>query len=331
MSDPFGRQSLVDGLAGLVGRSRLVTITGPAGVGKSHTARAVVAVLSSPRLVWVAVDASRSVRLDALVARELIGAQFAARDPSQAVVDAIGAAEVLLVLDGVDQVSGVGEVVEAWLAACTGLRVLVTSQRRLASRRERVVAVEPLAVDGDGDVAAIPAVAFFVEAAVAAGIRIDVTESSTSLQVIGERCGGLPWALLVTSGWLSVYTAEELAEVLATSSTLFTGGAVDMAERHRRLDELVEWSTRDLTADEFELLVCVWRSCRAGWHEAFWVRRLAVMSMRTSAAWSRVIVWSSGLMVVPGGCSTCLARCACSSVRNRTTSRIDAGRSSPSW
>jgi energy-coupling factor transporter ATP-binding protein EcfA2 len=253
---PVGREAVLGDAAQLLAVERLVTLTGPAGVGKSHLARAIVDVMGSSAgpVAWADVHTSDHTQLADAIARALVGAGFGARDAIEAAVAAVGSDPVLLVLDGLDHV-GDRAVVSTLLDRCAGLRVLATSQRRLGVRDERVVLVAPLSLAPvTDDPTSASAVQLLVELAERSGIAVDRDRDAAHLVAVCEQCAGLPWAIELVESWLAVYKPAELAAALRQSVDLYAGGRPDMADRHRDLESLVEWSTRGLDDDERDVL-----------------------------------------------------------------------------
>ena len=262
-TSPFGalvgRESELAELAALLRSDRLVTLTGPGGVGKSHLARAAVARLrGTVRVAVVDLDPLGDVAgVAEAAARAVIGERYGATDPVSALEAALGDGELLLVLDCFDHAFRETSDVLALLGRCPGLRVLVTCQRRLGLRSERVLTVAPLAVPGpDADPWTSPAVVLLAELVRRSGRRVSRAEGR-HLGEISRRAAGVPLALELVAGWVAVYSPAQLAERLAASLDLFTGGGPDLPDRHRDLRSLIRWSTAQLTAGEREVLTAV--------------------------------------------------------------------------
>lgn len=147
LSSFIGRERELTALASLLATQRLVTLTGPAGIGKTRLAVRTVRALGDrdgPDVVWAELGALPEPCWDRL------GADLAER---------LGGREALLVLDGCEQLGEAGAGLAAeLLRRLPGLRILATSQRRLRLAGEAVLAVPPLSVPTESSVQPLPAV-----------------------------------------------------------------------------------------------------------------------------------------------------------------------------
>ncbi|GAA1880815.1 AfsR/SARP family transcriptional regulator [Lapillicoccus jejuensis] len=254
--------------AGEVGRlledgARLVTLTGPGGVGKTRLALEVAHRLAAATSHTTAGDAVRQVRfvgldtvadgdqLLAAVAADL-GLGLSGDDPVPSVAAATEGRPTLLVLDNCEQVTGAGAAVGRLLAAATGVAVLATSRAPLRVRGEQERPVEPLALPhagaGTDAVAAAPAVALF--AARARTARPDFRLDASTAGPVTEICtalDGLPLALELAAARLRVLDLTSLAARLDRALSVLTGGAGDLPARHRTLRATLDWSHDLLT------------------------------------------------------------------------------------
>ena len=254
-----GREADLAELTALVRQERLVTLAGPGGVGKTRLAFAAVERLR-PTIAAVVVDLDplgATVSVAEAAARAVIGERYGATDPVAALEAALGERELLLVLDCFDHAVRDASDVITLLARCPGLRLLITCQRRLGLRSERVVSVAPLAVPTAGaDPWSSPAVVLLADLIRRTGRRV-VRSEGPHLAEISRRAAGVPLALELAAGWVAVYSPAQLAERLSASLELFTGGGPDLPDRHRDLRTLLRWSTAQLTAGEREVLTAV--------------------------------------------------------------------------
>lgn len=257
----IGRDAEVDRLRGLVndGEHRLVTITGPGGVGKTRLALEVLA-----REAWafpggaVAVDLA-PVRQHALVTSRIMAAlglpEARDDDPLDALVRHLRGLRVLLVLDNLEQLTGAAPVLADLVARCPDLIVLVTSRAPLRVRAEHEVVLPPLATPEADDVDTVrgsPAVALLLDRAAAAGSPTPVTDDdAATLAAIVRQLDGLPLALELAAAGLRLLTPAILLARLAQSG--LDAGPRDLPARHRTMASVLDWSMELLEPEEVDL------------------------------------------------------------------------------
>jgi predicted ATPase/DNA-binding NarL/FixJ family response regulator len=254
--------------------TRLVTLTGPPGVGKTRLAVAAAAAVVERFRDGVGFVDLTSIRDPALVPFELAGVLGvdAADNPSDTLARTLGAKHVLVVLDNFEHVLDAARTLVGPLDACARLRLLVTSRERggppappggagerLHLHAEREVPVQPLALPAD-DVtdpdrfAATPAVALLLQWVRAFQPDFAVTGGNReALAEICVRLDGLPLAIELAAARLKLFTPGELTFRLRHRMSLLTGGARDIPERHQTLHAALAWSHNLLGADEREL------------------------------------------------------------------------------
>ncbi len=249
---------------------RLVTITGPGGIGKTRLALEAARTLEAEHdAVWF-VDLS-SVEHAALVAPTIASALGVRVEGSEAVLDVLGdrlaGARALLVLDNVEQVSDAAPDLAGLLAAAPGLRLLVTSRVLLRLRGEHDVALPPLATPEDDDVAGVAASA-------AATMVVDrarqarpsfalTTENAPAVAGITRLTEGVPLAIEIVAARLRLLSPQALQARLGDRLDLRTTD-VDRPARQQTLRATVDWSVRLLGADERRLLARL-SVCSGGW------------------------------------------------------------------
>ncbi len=247
---------------------RLLTLTGPGGIGKTRLAVQAAADLSDRFRDGVYfVDLSRarnaSAALQALV--EALGADVARReDLREALAHELESRHLLLLLDNLEQVMEVADDVAALLERSPSLKVLVTSREALRLRGEQVYPVAPLTLpDGAAPLGAAyasrsAAVRLFVERARQA--RPDFQLTDVNAEAVAEICArldGLPLAIELAAARLSFLSAVELRDRLRDHLELLRDGPRDLPARHRTLRDTIEWSYALLDDDEravFQLL-----------------------------------------------------------------------------
>jgi predicted ATPase len=238
---PVGRNRELAELRALIegGETRLITITGPGGIGKTTLARTLAADLTD-RFgdgLWFA-------DLSATNAGDQVEAQVAAAICSHGgVVDHLRGRNSLLVLDNFEQVMEAAPSVAGWLDGCASLVVVVTSREVLRLRAEHEYPLAPLGSDA--------AVALFEARAraVSPQFRADQQE----LERLCERLDGMPLALELAATRTRTLTPEQLLSRLDQRFSLLTSGARDVPERQRTMEATVAWSYDLLDPHEREL------------------------------------------------------------------------------
>ncbi|MEV7005309.1 BTAD domain-containing putative transcriptional regulator [Streptosporangium sp. NPDC051022] len=288
---PPPRQGLTAQLSSFVGReaelarleelrdSRLVTIVGPGGTGKTRLAieaagrgpREVCFIDLSPLDPSLDGDSSLggggSLGGGSQVPRAVLGALGLreggprspyAHDPAARLVTALAGQEPLLVLDNCEHViTDVAALVRRLLGECPGLSVLATSREPLGITGETLVPLAPLATppQGSSPSAALgyPAVRLFADRAAAVRQAFEVGPDNVETVVrICSELDGLPLAIELAAARLRSFTVEEIATRLAEHGRfrLLSRGDRTAAARHRTLRAVVEWSWDLLTPDE---------------------------------------------------------------------------------
>jgi predicted ATPase len=243
---------------------RLVTLTGPGGVGKTRLAvqAALDAADRFPDGVrFVPLAGVRDPQLVPSAIAQAVGVQEAGeRLLAERLADALVAQPPLLLLDNFEHLLDAATLVTALLAACPKLRVLVTSRAALRVRAEREVAVPPLALPdlrGATSVEAVarsPAVDLFVERAAAA--RGDWVLTPTDVPVVAQICrrlDGLPLAMELAAARTKLLSPPALLARLSNRLELLTTGPRDLPERQRTLRDTIAWSDELLGAPERRL------------------------------------------------------------------------------
>ena len=263
----LGRERAVDEVAGLLERPevRLVTLTGPGGVGKTRLAVAVGERLRDrfgAGTAFVPLDAvTDSGQVLAAIGRAAGADLASAGAPLEALAETFGDGAWLLVLDNLEQVVQAAPDLGGLLARGPGVAILATSRTVLGLRAEREYPVPPLALPtGSGaasvaEVAASPAVALFVDRARAVRPGFALTEGNAAAVVeICRRLEGVPLAIELAAARTRLLDPPALLDRLAASLDALGTGAVDLPERQRTLRATVEWSVGLLEDAERSLL-----------------------------------------------------------------------------
>jgi predicted ATPase/DNA-binding CsgD family transcriptional regulator len=241
--------------------TRLLTLTGPPGVGKTRLALAVAGAVSARFADGVVLVDLSPVRDPDLVLPEVARALGLRDSPGGSLTERLGHVladrELLLVVDNCEHVLAAGPELAAPLRTCAGLRLLATSRERLNLGGEREVPVPPLALPGLGDLteparlAAVPSVALLV--ARVRDVRPDFAVTAANAAAVAEVClrlDGLPLALELAAARTKLFGLGELADRLRSRMGILTSNARDAPARHRTLRAALEWSHELLAADE---------------------------------------------------------------------------------
>ena len=236
---------------------RLLTLTGPGGIGKTRLALHVAAESASAfpdGLAFVDLSPVSDPELVLPTLARAFGVREAGDVPLRTLLaSALGERALLLALDNVEQVVAAVPHLVALLTACPRLTMLVTSRVVLHVSGEHVYPVPPLALPNPVEVTGAPsprveamrseAVTLFVARARAAAPGFELTEMNAPvIAAICVRLDGLPLAVELAAAWVRVLPLPMLLERLAHRLPLLTGGVRDLPERQRTMRAAIAWS-----------------------------------------------------------------------------------------
>jgi predicted ATPase/class 3 adenylate cyclase len=226
--------------------ARLVTITGPGGAGKSRLALEVAAVAATERpvhLVGLAPIAEHELVPSTIA--HAIGVRESGTEPLLAAIgNRLNGTEALLYLDNLEHLAQAAAHVAELLDRAPDLQILATSRAPLNLSTERVLPLEPLAIED--------AVTLFVELAAARGVVLQ-TDALESVREICRRLDGLPLAIELVAARLVVLPPAEIVRALGEGLALRMEGPVDLPERQRTLRAAIDWSYSRLTGSQRDL------------------------------------------------------------------------------
>lgn len=251
VNELIGREDDVAEAHALLGKTRLLTLIGPGGVGKTRLALEVARAVPAEQVVLVELAAVREAEvLDAVAAEvglrdDVVGmpAPAVGRELSKRLAEALAARPSLLVLDNCEHLAdAVAELVGLLLGEASGLRVLATSREPLGLAGEHLLEVNPL----------VPAAAeqLFRERAAAAAGAVDDAEA---VAAVCRRLDGIPLALELAATRVRALGVRGLAAKLDDRFRLLAGGR-GVPERQRTLRATIDWSWELLSEDEQILL-----------------------------------------------------------------------------
>ena len=295
LSTFIGREREVSEVRALVESSRLVTLTGAGGAGKTRLGLQVAAELldGSGDGVWlvelaavttedtVAPAVSEALRLGAQPARQ-------ARPVLETLLDALAPQDVLIVLDNCEHLIGAcAKTAELILRRCPRVHLLATSREPLGIGGETIYRVPSLSLPGPDDTGpaaagSSDAVALFAARASAHGVGLPADEQTGSLVVsICRRLDGMPLAIELAAARLRSLSLAELHDRLDQRFRLLTGGSRTALARQQTLRATVGWSYSLLTGAEQVLL-----------------GRLSVFAAGFGLDAAEAVCWSGGLDVL---------------------------------
>jgi predicted ATPase/DNA-binding CsgD family transcriptional regulator len=254
-----GRSDAVDEVAALLGERRLVTVTGPGGVGKTRLAGAVARRVAGRFADGVWLVELATVQEASLVAAAVAVALGIPQPPGKTVLESLAGVlaqrQLLLVLDNCEHVAvAVAELCAALLVAADDVRVLATSREPVGIAGEARYRLPPLTLPGPGDPAGAggsAAVVLFTERARQADPRFELAgEAASVVARLVARLDGMPLAIELAAARVESLGVAQLLDRLDDRFALLAGSDRLAAARHRSLAATVDWSYQLLSEEE---------------------------------------------------------------------------------
>jgi predicted ATPase/DNA-binding SARP family transcriptional activator len=265
----LGRDSDLSAILARIASTRLVTLTGTGGVGKTR-----LAIEAALAIADTFAHGAHLVRLDALSAPDRIPQQVAGalgvetqtqRNWTATLIEYLQGRQLLLALDNCEHlIDGVADFARQLLSSCSGLHLLATSRERLGLTGEVVWIVPPLAVPEE-EMLAEPEQALHYAAIRlfrdrAAAVRADFALSEQNIGEVAGICrhlDGLPLAIELAAALMDTLTVPEVAAYLSDRFRLLRSGDRTAPQRHQALKASLDWSYEHLPAAERRLLICL--------------------------------------------------------------------------
>jgi predicted ATPase/DNA-binding winged helix-turn-helix (wHTH) protein len=258
----IGRDDAIVELAEYLLKTRLLTIVGPAGVGKTSIGVTIARQIGEPLqdgVCFVDLAAIEDPHLVAPAIAFALGVRSNRIDILPGLVESMRGREMLLVLDNCEHVlSAVATIADYLSDALPKFMIVATSREPLRCRRESVYRLAPLLCPGESETAAgsamsFPAVELLVHRATAQGYRLKEADMQL-LAAISRRLDGIPLAIELAAPRLSVKGPAMLLGLLEESFDLLASPADGATSRHTTLMATLDWSYRLLSEHEARLL-----------------------------------------------------------------------------
>jgi len=257
----IGREAAIRGVADRlrVGSVRVLTLTGPGGVGKTRlgleAARTVQGDFADGAHFVSLAALRRAQDVPSAILQALGIVPLAGESPERALTRELAARHLLLVLDNFEHVLAAARFLPGLLSTCPALTVLATSREALALTGEERYPVVPLALPLDDAglqaLARAPAVALFAERALACDPGFALTDDNLAAIVeICRRLDGLPLAIELAAARCALMSPPEIADRLDAALAVLGRGPRDAPARQQTMRATIDWSVRLLSAEE---------------------------------------------------------------------------------
>src|SRR4051794_3118363 len=243
-----GRESVMTAIAArlLEDDCRLLTLIGPGGAGKTRLAIAVADLLDQTPICFVDLSAIHGGEDVHPAIAATLGLPATDQPSETDLIAELNAEQRLLVLDNLEQISGVADPIRRLLSGCPGLTVLATSRMPVRLSGEQRWPVEPLALPTGSDMIAVrasPAVALFAARARLVQPMFALTaENATDIAALCAHLDGLPLAIELAAARMAILSPKALLARLENRLTLLASDALDVPDRQQTMRATVAWS-----------------------------------------------------------------------------------------
>lgn len=265
----IGRKREIDEIKGLLTTSRLLTLTGPGGCGKTSLAFQIVRSLYweyKQNLCWVDVESLANPALLPQAILKALGKQEPLQgSPVNTLIGFLRSRQLLLVWDTCEHVVAAGaDLAELLLHTCPRVQILTTSREVLRIAEETVYLVPPLRIPDVHHLSSLEelkqyeAVQLFVEQATAVLPSFVLTEEN--MQAVAQICSrleGIPLAIEMAAARVKVLSIAQIAARLDYSCHLLTIGSRTALPRHQTLQAMIDWSYDLLSEQERTMFRCM--------------------------------------------------------------------------
>jgi predicted ATPase/DNA-binding CsgD family transcriptional regulator/Tfp pilus assembly protein PilF len=265
LSSVLGRTTELDQILALLEQptTRLVTLTGPGGVGKTRLAQLVATTLVDEfgrDLAWVPLAAlTDPVQVLPAICQALGIDPAPGEDPLDALATALAERAPLLILDNLEHLLPVADTIDALLGRCPTVTILATSQAPLGLAHERLLPIPPLTTADPAETASeailrADAVRLFVTRARAMRPQLTIDDhAAVTIAQICRQLDGLPLAIELAAARMTILTPESLLARLGQRLRILGGSQRDVPDRLRTMRSAIAWSYDLLDPDEQRL------------------------------------------------------------------------------
>ena len=238
----------------------VVTILGPGGMGKTRLARQAAELMGQvlpDGVVWVPLAQVREAMAVAPAVADALGIEWVS---GPGVVDSVARAlqgkRLLIVLDNLEQVTGVADLIDGWSALAPATAWLLTSRQVVGARGEVIVELSGLGRPSTGEEPdeTHESVALLLDRAARAGRPLELQSDRRAIADLVRLTGGMPLAIELAAGWLRVATLPAIVAELESGQDLASPAAVG-EPRHRSVRTVIESAWEALESSEREALL----------------------------------------------------------------------------